>query len=139
MATSTLRRLRDTGETVANADEDVRGRDVLDNLGFRVGTVDGLMVDDDQNKVRFLRVEAGGFLGLGGTHVMIPVDAISNISDDAVTVDRAGDHLRGAPRYDPALVSEHDERYWGDVYGYYGCAPFWGMGYAHPRYPYYSR
>ncbi len=138
MAASTLHRLHDIGETVSNSDEDVRGRKVLDNLGNKVGTVEGLMVDDDQNKVRFLRVESGGFLGLGETHVLIPVDAITAITVDAVTIDREGEHLHGAPRYDPALVEDHDERYWGSVYGYYGFAPFWGMGYSYPPYPYYG-
>jgi sporulation protein YlmC with PRC-barrel domain len=32
------------------------GRKVLDNAGNKVGTVDGLMIDDAQKKVRFLRV-----------------------------------------------------------------------------------
>src|ERR1035437_6218684 len=93
MAASTLHRLHDIGETVSNPDEDVRGRKVLDNMGNKVGTVEGLMVDDAQNKVRFLRVECGGFLGLGATHVMIPVDAIVSIAADAVTIDRGGEHL----------------------------------------------
>ena len=139
MEASTLRRLRDIGETVAGADEDIRGRKVLDNAGTHVGTVDGLMIDDAQKKVRFLRVECGGFLGLGATHVMIPVDAITSITDDAVTIDRGGEHLHGAPRYDPALVKELDERYWSNVYGYYGMGPFWGPGYMYPAYPHYPR
>ena len=137
MSASTLRKLHDIGETVEHADEDVRGRKVLDTAGQDVGTVDGLMVDDDQNKVRFLRVECGGFLGIGATHVMIPVDAITSITDDAVIIDREGKHLHGAPRYDPALVNERAEQYWGDVYGYYGYAPYWGTGYTYPPYPNY--
>ena len=139
MPASTLRRLHDIGETVAYADADVRGRKVLDNTGKHVGTVDGVMVDDAENKVRFLRVECGGFLGLGATHVLIPVDAITSIAYDAVTIDRGGEHLQGAPRYDPALISKHDERYWGDLYGYYGYAPYWEDGYRYPQYPYYNR
>ena len=139
MGASTLHRLHDIGETVSNPDEDVRGRKVLDTMGKEIGTVEGLMVDDAQNKVRFLRVEAGGFLGIGATHLMIPVDAITGITAEAITIDRGGEHLRDAPRYDPALVSEPDERYWGGLYGYYGFAPWWGMGYMYPRYPYYSR
>lgn len=139
MEASTLRRIRDIGETVENRDEDVRGRKVLDNAGKKVGTVDGLMVDDAQNKVRFLRVESGGFLGLGATHVMIPVDAITHIDSESVTINRAGEHLQGSPTYDPALVNEYDEGYWGGIYSYYGYAPYWGMGYNYPAYPYYTR
>ena len=139
MGASTLHRLHDIGETVSNPDEDVRGRKVLDTMGKEIGTVEGLMVDDAQNKVRFLRVEAGGFLGIGATHLMIPVDAITGITAEAVTIDRGGEQLHGAPRYDPALINEPDEHYWGGLYGYYGFAPWWGMGYMYPRYPYYSR
>ncbi len=138
MADSILLKLADTGETVASADEDVRGRKVLDNAGKKVGTIDGLMIDDAEKKVRFLRVESGGFLGLGATHVMIPIEAITKITTDDVTIDREGEHLRGAPRYDPSLVEDTDKHYWGGVYGYYGFMPFWGMGYNYPAYPYVS-
>ncbi len=127
MATTILRKLSDTGETVASSDEDVRGRKVLDDTGEEIGAVDGLMVDDEE-KVRFLRVESGGFLGLGGTHVMIPVEAITRVMPHAVSIDRGREHLRGAPRYDPALVEDTDQEYWGGVYGYYGVAPYGGMG-----------
>ncbi len=136
MNDSILRKLHDSGETVANTAEDVRGRKVVDKAGDKVGTVEGLMIDDAQNKVRFLRVEAGGFLGLGATHLMIPVDAISSITDDEVTIDRDGEHLKGAPRYDPALVADSDEEYWGGVFNYYGFMPYWGIGYNYPAYPY---
>ncbi len=135
---SILRKLRDSGETVKNAADDVRGRKVLDKMGNKVGTVVGLMIDDAQHKVRFLRVEDGGFLGLGATHLMIPVDAISRITDDAVTIDRSGEHIKGAPRYDPALVDETNDEYWGGVANYYGVMPYWGMGYRYPMYPYYT-
>ncbi len=126
-ATTILRRLSDTGETVASADEDVRGRKVLDDAGEEIGTVDGLMVDDEKT-VRFLRVESGGFLGLGRTRVMIPVEAITRVMPHAVSIDRGREHLRGAPLYDPALVDDRDETYWSGVYGYYGFPPYGGLG-----------
>lgn len=139
MTASALQRLRDVGETVENADEDVRGRKVLDSEGNRVGTVDGLMVDDAENKVRFLRVECGGFLGLGATHVMIPVEAVTSISGEAVTIDRDDTHVYSAPGYDPALVKELDEHYWDSIYSHYGLAPYWVDGYRYPAYPYGGR
>jgi len=127
MVTTILRTLSDTGETMANPDEDVRGRKVLDDAGEEIGAVDGLMVDD-QETVRFLRVASGGFLGLDHTHVMIPVEAITRVMPHAVCIDRAREHLRAAPLYDPALVDDTDQGYWGNVYGYYGVPPYWGMG-----------
>jgi len=111
---------------------------MLDSSGEDIGTIDGLMVDDDQNKVRFLRVKSGGFLGLGAHHVMILVELITRVTADGVSIDRSREHLVKAPKYDPALVEDRDERYWGGMYGYYGLMPYWGTGYAYPLYPYYG-
>ena len=131
---ATLVKLSDSNRTVANPDEDVRGRKVVDRNGDDLGTVDDLMIDDRELKVRFLRIASGGFLGIGETHFMLPVDAITRITDDEVHVDQTRERIAGAPRYDPQLMDDH---HWTDVYGYYGYAPYWGPGYVYPPYPYY--
>ena len=132
--TATLRKLGDTALTVADPNEDVRGRKVIDRFGEELGTVDDLMIDDREQKVRFLRVASGGFLGIGESHFMLPVEAITSITDDEVRVDQTRERIAGAPRYDPDLA---DAGYWGGLYGYYGYPPYWAPGYVYPPYPYY--
>lgn len=132
--TETLVKLSDANLTVADQSEDIRGRKVLDKNGDEIGKVDDLMIDSQEHKVRLLQVESGGFLGLGETKVLIPVDAITKI-DDHVHINHTRDHVARAPRYDPDLVK--DERYLGGIYGHYGYGPFWGAGYIYPMYPYY--
>jgi sporulation protein YlmC with PRC-barrel domain len=129
-----LVKLSDTNLTLASRAEDIRGRDVLDTAGDEIGKVDDLLIDEQEQKVRFLQVSSGGFLGLGATKFLIPVDAIMRMTEDAVYISHARERLAGAPRYDPSLV---DERYLGDVYGYYGYSPYWGPDYRYPGYPYY--
>ena len=74
--------------------------------------------------MRFLEVSSGGFLGLGATKFLLPVDAISRIdSRRRFTSIRARERVAGAPRYDPTLV---EERYVSDVYSHYGYPPYWG-------------
>lgn len=126
----TLSKLSDTGKTVSNAAADIRGRKVKDKDGKDLGKVDDLLIDDQERKVRFLRVEHGGFLGVGETKSFIPVDAITKISDDEVQINHSRDHVAKAPRYDPELVD--DKTYYGNIYGYYGYMPFWGAGYGYP-------
>lgn len=65
---STLHMLGDTDLTVADPRADVRGRNVVDAEGEDIGKVDDLLVDDSEAKVRMLRVEHGGFLGIGAAH-----------------------------------------------------------------------
>lgn len=134
--TATLTRLKDTGHTVANPDEDVRGRKVKDRQGEEIGKVDDLLIDSKERKVRFLVVDSGGFLGIGESESFIPVDAITRITPDEVHVDQSREHIAGAPRYNPDLALE-EQNYYSSLYGYYGYTPFWGAGYIYPGFPYY--
>jgi CBS domain-containing protein/sporulation protein YlmC with PRC-barrel domain len=134
-ARATLVRLSDTNLTLGDWAEDIRGRKILDMAGEDLGKVDDLFIDEREQKVRFLEVASGGFLGLGATKFLLPVDAITRITDDAVYINQSREHVAGAPHYDPTLV---EERYMSDVYSHYGYPPYWGPNYRYPPYPYYS-
>jgi CBS domain-containing protein/sporulation protein YlmC with PRC-barrel domain len=130
----TLVRLSDIDLTLADPAEDIRGRKALDMAGEELGEVDDLMIDEREEKVRFLQVTSGGFLGLGATKFLLPVEAIARITDEAVYINQSRERVAGAPGYDPTLV---DERYVRDVYSHYGYPPYWGLDYEYPSYPYY--
>jgi sporulation protein YlmC with PRC-barrel domain len=137
MATSakrTLQPMRDAHLTTRDRAEDIRSRKVLDAAGKDIGHIEALLIDEEEEKVRFLRVASGGFLGMGQSKVLIPVEAISQIDRDVVHLDQTRERIADAPKYDPELV---DDRYYEGLYGYYGYPPFWGAGYVYPPYPYY--
>lgn len=129
MATDIARlvKLGDTGLTIADPAQDLRGRRAIDRDGNEIGKVEALYVDEAERRVRFLEVESGGFLGIGGETRLLPVDALARIDRDAVHVDETRDRVHGSPRYDPEVTEERE--YWNHLYGYYGRAPYWGPGY----------
>ena len=129
-----LQRMSETDLTLSDPAEDVRGRDVKDRHGEDVGHIDDLLIDED-SRVRYLRVAAGGFLGIGEHTFLVPVDAITKIDSRHVHVDRTREHLSKTPAYDPELT--YDEDYYTNLYGYYGYAPYWSAGYQNPGYPFY--
>jgi sporulation protein YlmC with PRC-barrel domain len=129
-----LVKLSDSTLALADRSEDIRGRNVLDISGEELGEVDNLLIDERDQKVRFLQVSSGGFLGLGATKFLLPVEAIARITAETVYVNQSRERVAGAPRYDPDLV---DERYVSDLYGHYGYPPYWGPDYKYPPYPYY--
>ncbi|MBQ0906087.1 PRC-barrel domain-containing protein [Micromonospora sp. U21] len=131
--TAILVKLGDSGQTIEAAEQDVRGRRVLDVDGDDLGTVDDLLIDREEHKVRFLRVEHGGILGIGATATFLPVEAISDVTDDTVRVDLTREKIEQAPTYDPEVVEEAG--YYEDVYWYYGYAPFFGPTGVAPPYP----
>jgi sporulation protein YlmC with PRC-barrel domain len=132
---SKLLSLKDAGLTTESPAEDIRGRDVVDAAGEKIGHVNDLLIDDRERKVRLMEIGHGGILGIGESKVLVPIDAISRVEDDVVHISQTREHVAGAPRYDPEIVEETD--YYGSLYGYYGVGPYWGAGYAYPAFPYY--
>jgi len=110
---ATLSLLGDSDLTVADGDEDIRGRTVKAKDGTEIGKVDDLLIDKDDRRVCFIRVESGGFLGMGETKVFIPIDAITMITDIEVWIDQSHEHVARESRYEPHLVTE--QKYLGDM------------------------
>jgi sporulation protein YlmC with PRC-barrel domain len=125
---------------LADAADDVRGLPVVSLLGHRLGAVEDLIIDPVERRGRLLSVVSGGFLGLGVTERLVPVEAITRV-DDRVHVDRpepAGDG-DGRHRGDPADLAEEgyqpelvDRPPFAEVYERYGVMPFWTAGYVVP-------
>lgn len=131
---STLQSLSEANLTVADSQADVRGRKVVDAEGEDIGKVDDLLVDDAEVKVRMLRVKHGGFLGIGADHFLVPVDAVTSVTEDAVRIDRDRSRLTDVPGYDPDVADQPTN--YGDIYGWWGYPAYWTPGYGYPPYPY---
>jgi sporulation protein YlmC with PRC-barrel domain len=103
--------------------QDIRGLDVYDGEGNQVGSVEDLYVDREARKVCFLDVGAGGLLGIGEKHFMIPVEAVTDVGEHGVTIEQDAERVIGSPPFDTNVVDTADYR--RDVYDHYG--------YTHPR------
>jgi sporulation protein YlmC with PRC-barrel domain len=103
------------------ASEDVRGREVYSLEGEKIGHVDDLLVDPQTVKARFLIVASGGFLGIGVHTTLIPIEAVSGVDENRVTIEHVREHIAAAPVYDPHLEMAQPFLY--EVYEHYGYAP----------------
>jgi len=130
-----LARLSDTGLALSDPSQDIRGRKIVDRHGADIGHISGLFVDEDERKVRMLEIRAGGFLGIGERHFLLPVDAIMKIDNDEVRVNETRERIVRSPVYDPKLVEAPTREHWEPFYGYYGLSPYWGDGYMYPTLP----
>ena len=119
-----LIRVGDSDFVLANPEDDVRGKDVYDAEGQRIGSVDDLYIDGQEREVRFLEVGAGGFLGIAEKHLLVPVEAVTEVAEGQVTTEpgRTG-RVAGPAPFDtkvtppPADDSTSDE-YASLPYGY---------------------
>ena len=107
-------------------EDDVRGRHVVTVDGEPIGLVDDLLVDARDRKVRFLEVGSGGFLGIGEHKSLIPIEAVAEVDEQQVRVDRSREHVAAAPIYNPHVVPT--DPYLNEIYDHYGYPPPWVPG-----------
>ncbi len=88
-----LLKLSDSEFRLQDRASDVRGLDVFDRNGERMGNVKDLYVDTLEREVRFLDVGSGGFLGLREKRFLIPVEAVAEFREGGVTVDQSREEV----------------------------------------------
>lgn len=121
-----LLKLGDTDLTLENPAHDIRGREVYSDTGEKIGEVDDLYVDDQETKVRFLDVTAGGFLGIGEKHFLVPVGVIREVTEDRVTVDHSRQKVLDSPPLDTNAVPGREQQV--EVNTHYRDLPFSPFG-----------
>ena len=118
-----LVRLSDSGLALEDLAQDVRGLDVYDKSGDRIGKVEDLYADTEERKVRFLDVSAGGFMGLGEKRFLIPVEAVGEVREDGgvVVVEQKRRKVAESTLFDADVVPQPP--YQDVLYEYYGYLP----------------
>jgi sporulation protein YlmC with PRC-barrel domain len=99
-----LIKLSDSDFVLENPEQDIHGKDVYNVDGERIGSVDGLYIDRQERKVRFLELGAGGFLGIGGKHLLVPVEAITQVGEARVTIEPGRDKVVDPPPFDTTVA-----------------------------------
>ncbi|HEX8918461.1 MAG TPA: PRC and DUF2382 domain-containing protein [Chloroflexota bacterium] len=100
--------------TIGQAPEELFGHEVIDSSGKKIGTVDGVWIDDATNKLEFFGVKTGWLAGK--THI-IPAEN-AQIGNHGIQVPYSEDHIKNAPSFSTnSELSPDDE---STIYGYYG-------------------
>ena len=119
-----LVRLGDSDFVPANPEDDVRGKAVYDAQEQRIGSVEDLYIDRHEREVRFLEVGAGGFLGIGEKPLLVPVEAVTQVAEDRVTIEPGRtEKVEGPAPFDtkvappPAAADRRADDYASPPYG----------------------
>ena len=117
---SNLTKLSDTKLPLEEPWQDMRGLDVYDIQDEQIGSVQDLYVDREVRLASYLVVSAGGFLGLGKKHFLIPVEEVSrDVGEERVTVTQNREKVLNSPEFDPD-VSVPDADLQRAIDAYYG-------------------
>ncbi len=85
--------------------EDVRGREVIDTDGQVIGTIEDLIFDQVDLRVRYLDVAAHDTAGLTADHRAVPVEAVTAIGPATVRIDRDRVDRGWRPPFRPRLAA----------------------------------
>ena len=116
---SGLARLEDFEGDLEEPWQDVRGLKVFDKNGDEAGTVEDLYVYADADAAHLLKVagDEGSFL--------IPVDAVTNASEEGVNAEQDRDVILGSPQFDSDDVPDLETS--RAVYEYFGYTDQLGL------------
>ncbi len=99
---SNLTKLSETELPLEEPWQDMRGLDVYDIQDEQIGSVVDLYLDREVRLASYLVVSAGGFLGIGKKHFLIPVEEVSrDVGEERVTVTQPRDKVLNSPEFDP--------------------------------------
>ena len=118
-----------SGHTTAILASKVKGTNVHNDAGEKIGQVEDIILDKQSNRILFAALGFGGFVGIGEKYYPVPWSML-NYSDDkgGYVVPLTKDRLEKAPAYDLKDLTKHDGSL-GDIreksYSYYNVDHDW--------------
>jgi sporulation protein YlmC with PRC-barrel domain len=111
--------LNDTNVHLDEPWQDLRSHDVYDINDDQIGSVEDVYVDREQREARLLDVSAGGMLGIGKKHFLVPVEEVKrDVNEERITVEHPKEKVMESPEFDPDNGLKLDLQ--RAIYAYYG-------------------
>lgn len=117
-----LVKLGGSNATLEAPEHDTRGQEIFDDSGEDVGKVEELYVNEEEGAVRFLEVRADDSLGVGNRCFLIPVEAISRVGEDRVTLNQSRQKLMDSPESPSGEIPSPERQQ--DSQKYYGFGAY---------------
>jgi hypothetical protein len=113
-----------TGTLIA-ADK-VKGTDVYNLTGDKLGSVDDIMIDKVSGRAIYAVMSFGGFLGMGESYHPLPWATLKyDAQKGGYVVNLDKKKLEGAPNYDRSSGFEWTPDYGRKVDNYYSVPSYW--------------
>ena len=106
------------------------GETVVNRQSENVGKIHEVVIDAKKNRVAYVVLSFGGFLGMGNKLFAMPWSAFEFAKPEnklILNVDK--EKLKAAPGFDQdAKWPDFADRTWGNsIYSYYGYEPYWKL------------
>jgi sporulation protein YlmC with PRC-barrel domain len=112
--------------------KNVLGNRVKNKAGEELGKVEDLIIDPVTNRIAYVILSFGGFLGVGDKLYPAPLNALTldTVSKEFI-LDMDKERLKSAPGFDKDKYPDLTDQKWGSgVYKFYGYKPYWDRDYT---------
>ena len=117
-----------TSRTLIAADK-VKGANVYNLAGDRLGSVDDIMIDKVSGRAIYAVMSFGGFLGMGEMYHSLPWATLKyDVEKGGYVVNLDKKQLEGAPNYDRGSAFPWTRR---EVDSYYNAPTYWPAANVH--------
>ena len=126
-----LQKLSDSDFEISDGQSDIRGWDVKDSGGKRLGEVEELIFDYESRKVRYIVVDTeNNEYNLEDREVLVPIGIaeLHESDDDVVLPGITADQLLALPEYNEDRFSTEDETNTRNVFGGLGAGGLTAAG-----------
>ena len=115
------------GHTKAILGSKVKGTNVYNSTGDKIGHVEDIVLDKTTNNVMFAVLGFGGFLGIGEKYHPIPWSMLDYSKDkEGYVVPMSKDVLERAPAYRLEDLTRGDGDIRTESFDYYKVPRYWG-------------
>ena len=118
-----------SGHTSAILASKVRGTNVYNDAGEKIGTVEDIVLDKQSNQIMFAALGFGGLLGVGEKYYPVPWSMLDYSEDKGGYVLPINkESLEQAPNYELKDLVQHDGSLGGireKTYSYYNVSRDW--------------
>ncbi len=87
---------------------ELRWKVLIGSDGERIGTIENIEHEEDTDRVEFMQIGHGGFLGFGADRFLVPLTVIVKVDEKHVYIDRSVQNLEGVPEYDYERINDPD-------------------------------
>lgn len=84
-----------------SAKKTILGREIYNDNKEKIGTVEDIIIAPDKT-VSYVIIEVGGFLGMGGHYVAIPISHFKEAGDKLILPGATQEVLKGLPEFEYA-------------------------------------
>lgn len=105
----------------------IMGYQVKNPNGETLGEIEDIVLDVSEDRIAYVVIAFGGFLGLGEELTPVPFSALVPAVDEAAFIlPMTPERLEKAPRYSVSKMPEMNDQEWGkSIHAYYGQRPYW--------------